>query len=373
AQTIATPTGAVVTSSPAVSDGTVYFGSDDGFLYILRSEKSNSPAKQANRTSPRKSEVTSVGDLRYGWPSAFGGPTNANFIDDPSVKPPFRLRWATKCGGLFKQSVCATEEDVLYVTLSGLVVCREQMTGRIRWRRHLPGQAWCRSALLAADGKIFVPRMFSLRYPKSLGSQSMLYCLSGETGDIQWQAPIGIGDRLRNSPVYSNGVVAFGSLYKEGVPPTFFAGAEAIGQAIDAWDAATGKHCADGWRLYPTPGPQMKGVDAAGSADFHYYLWVDQFDILGLGAGVPIANGTTSDSLIALLPDTDEMVVLRVPYPLGFYTRGLDGRIDDPDAGWKGRGLWASNDTIANWHNEGGKGMTSEIVRFQIRPHPLAE
>ena len=136
---------------------------------------------------------------------------------------------------------------------------------------------------------------------------------------------------------------------------------------------ATGKHCAEGWQLYPTPGPQMKGVDAAGSADFHYYLWVDQFDTLGLGADVPIANGTTSDSLIALLPETDEMFVLRVPYPLGFYTRGLDGRIDDPDAGWKGRGLWASNDTIANWHNEGGKGMTSEIIRFQIRPHPLAE
>ena len=109
------------------------------------------------------------------------------------------------------------------------------------------------------------------------------------------------------------------------------------------------------------------------NADMLYYNWVDQFDTLGLGAGVPIANGTTSDSLIALMPETDEMVVLRVPYPLGFYTRGLDGRIDDPDAGWKGRGLWASNDTIANWHNEGGKGMTSEIVRFQIRPHPLAE
>ena len=26
---------------------------------------------------------------------------------------------------------------------------------------------------------------------------------------------------------------------------------------------ATGKHCAEGWRLYPSPGPQMKGVDAA--------------------------------------------------------------------------------------------------------------
>ena len=26
-----------------------------------------------------------------------------------------------------------------------------------------------------------------------------------------------------------------------------------------------------------------------------------------------------------------------------------------------------------NWHNEGGRGMMSEIVKFQIRPYPLAE
>ena len=136
---------------------------------------------------------------------------------------------------------------------------------------------------------------------------------------------------------------------------------------------ATGQHCPEGWTLYPTPGPQMKGVTAAGSADFHYYNWVDQFDTLGLGANVPIANGTSSDALLALLPDSGEWVTLRVPYPLGFYTRGLDGRIDDAAAGWKGRGVWASYDSVTNWHNEGGKGMTSEIVRFQVRPHPLAE
>ena len=136
---------------------------------------------------------------------------------------------------------------------------------------------------------------------------------------------------------------------------------------------ATGQHCPEGWSLHSTPGPQMKGVTAAGNADFHYYIWVDQFDTLGLGADVPIANGTTSDSLIAWLPETSEMVTLRVPYPLGFYTRGLDGRIDDPEAGWKGRGVWASNNSVVIWHNEGGRGMTSEIVRFQIRPHPLAD
>ena len=135
---------------------------------------------------------------------------------------------------------------------------------------------------------------------------------------------------------------------------------------------ATGQHCPEGWRLYPTPGPKMKGVTDSGSADFHYYNWTDQFNTLGLGENVPLANGTGSDSLLALDPDTGEWVILRVPYPLGFYSRALDGRIDDPDGGWKGRGLWASYSTHFNWHIEGGKGTTSKIVHFQLRPHPLA-
>ena len=136
---------------------------------------------------------------------------------------------------------------------------------------------------------------------------------------------------------------------------------------------ATGQHCPEGWTLYPTPGPQMKGVSDPGSADYHYYNWVDQWNTLGLGENVPIANGSNSDSLLALEPATGEWVVLRVPYPQGFHSRGLDGRVDDPDAGWKGRGLWANYGSNLNWHIEGGKGMHSAIIHFQLRPHPLAD
>ena len=57
---------------------------------------------------------------------------------------------------------------------------------------------------------------------------------------------------------------------------------------------------------------------------------------------------------------------MRVPYPLGFYSKGLDGRIDDPDAGWKGRGVWSSYNTMAMWHTEGGKGKLSEIIAFRF-------
>ena len=142
--------------------------------------------------------------------------------------------------------------------------------------------------------------------------------------------------------------------------------------AVTSGPDATGQHCPEGWTLYPMPGPQMRGVEGSVGADFHYYSWVDQYNTLGLGENIPIANGSTSDSLLALDPDTGEWLVLRVPYPMAFYSRGLDGRIDDPDAGWKGRGLWANYGSNYIWHTEGGKGTKSKIVHFQLRPEPLA-
>ena len=135
---------------------------------------------------------------------------------------------------------------------------------------------------------------------------------------------------------------------------------------------ATGQHCPEGWTLYQLPGPQLRGVDGPGSAEASYYDWVDQFDTFGLGKNVPIATGNGNDALLALLPDTGKFVVLRVPYPMGFYAKGLDGRIDDPKAGWKGRGLWATYGTRTPFHAEGGKGTTSKVLHFQLRPDPLA-
>ena len=133
---------------------------------------------------------------------------------------------------------------------------------------------------------------------------------------------------------------------------------------------ATGQHCPEGWTFYPEPAPQLQGVTDGGSAEASYYTWVDQFDVLGLGRDVPINTGNGSEGLLVL--KDGKWVVLRVPYPLGFYTKWLDGRIDDPRAGWKGRGLWATVSTRAPFHMEGGKGTTSKVVRFQLRPDPLA-
>jgi hypothetical protein len=114
----------------------------------------------------------------------------------------------------------------------------------------------------------------------------------------------------------------------------------------------------------------MRNVTTPGSAEGSYYTWVDQFDTFGLGPNTPINTGNLSEGLLVL--NDGEWVVLRVPYPLGFYTKWLDGRIDDPDAGWKGRGLWATVSTRAPFHMEGGRGQTSKVLQFQLRPDPLA-
>jgi hypothetical protein len=111
-------------------------------------------------------------------------------------------------------------------------------------------------------------------------------------------------------------------------------------------------------------------VRAAGSAEASYYAWVDQHNSLGLGANVPIATGNANEGLLALVDG--KFVILRVPYPLGFYAKGMDGRIDDPNAGWKGRGIWTTTGNRTPFHLEGGKGTRPKVVHLQLRPDPLA-
>ena len=87
--------------------------------------------------------------------------------------------------------------------------------------------------------------------------------------------------------------------------------------------------------------------------------------------GFSAAGFDASEGLLAL--KDGKFVVLRVPYPTGFYTKWMDGRIDDPRGGWKGRGIYATVSTRAPFHMETGKGTTSKVAHFQMRPDPLAK
>ena len=128
---------------------------------------------------------------------------------------------------------------------------------------------------------------------------------------------------------------------------------------------AHGRHCPEGWALYRFPGPQFRDVQDDGSAEASYYVWVDWFNTLGLGENVPIATANMSEAYFALVDG--KFVTLRVPYPQGFFAKWAEGRIDDPSAGWKGKGLWATYSTRAVFHSEGGTQSRPRVVKFQLR------
>ena len=78
---------------------------------------------------------------------------------------------------------------------------------------------------------------------------------------------------------------------------------------------------------------------------------------------------TATSRMIAVVDG--KFVNLHVPYPMGFFTKNADGRIDDANAGWKGRGLWTTSGTRTVFHNEGGKDNSPKVYKMQVRPDPL--
>jgi hypothetical protein len=134
---------------------------------------------------------------------------------------------------------------------------------------------------------------------------------------------------------------------------------------------ATGDHCPEGFTLHRLPGPKFDGVEGPlGTVASPYYVWVDIHDILGLGKDTVVVLDNQSDGMQAFTNGT--WVHLAVPYPMGFFTKGLDGRIDSASGGWSARGLWATWGGRAPWHSEGGKGTPPYAVQIQLRPNPLA-
>ena len=221
-----TPNGKGIGAAPVIVYGQVYFGCDDGNFYILGPDGNRKPMRDeaSDIHQPRSKATTGKATT---WPSTGGNPGNTSFVNDANVKPPLRVRWATRGFGHFLAPCIATEHDLISVTFGGIITCQEQATGRLRWRRQMPGPEWgTASGLLAVDGRLYIPR------PTFGRMEGAFHCLDIRDGQSLWSADIG-GRYIweRAAPVVAQGKIAFGTGQK-GTPP---------GTRIQAWDAVTGK------------------------------------------------------------------------------------------------------------------------------------
>ena len=185
--------------------------------------------------------------------------------------------------------------------------------------------------------------------PQAGGPANKLYMLDPKTGEFQ-DYPLPPPGRFPHGIDFSSDGNVWVSL-----------GSGQLGRL----DVKTGQ-----FKFWDTPGPKFKGTGKeTGGTEFPYFLWVDQFNASGLGKDTVIVTGTTSDSMLIFDPKKETFTVFRVPYPLPFYTRGLDGRIDDAKAGWKGRGLWM---TYSSYLPKFTETRIGSVNHMQIRPNPLA-
>ena len=129
--------------------------------------------------------------------------------------------------------------------------------------------------------------------------------------------------------------------------------------------AATGKHLPRGLDALPHARPAVQGRRREGQRQPRLLLCGSTASTRSGSARTcrsRSANG--SESLLAVVDG--KMVDIRVPYPLGFFTKNVDGRIDDPNAGWKGRGLWTTIGHRTPWLIEGGKAVPKPLAASTI-------
>lgn len=256
-----TPHGKWIASSPAISNGRVYFGCDDGFLYVLGAGGKATPRQEKLTVHLRRTPAGSATGKRYDWPGPFGGPSNNNVVDDVELKPPFRVRWAVRAFASFKQPPSAVGDDLLFQSEEGTLACLEQATGRVRWRTRmsdaLSGGLRMYSGVLCADGKVFA----NASQPRD----SRFFCFDLETGELLWSRPTGqtFGSKSRASAVYASGRVAFG--YTIGSDDDYRKAALAV---VEAWDAETGETA---WRVEMNAQGAIKRPTAASHGDTFYF------------------------------------------------------------------------------------------------------
>ena len=173
--------GMPITAPAAVCDGRIYFGCDDGYLYVLgKGGAAPMPTKGLELWKIRRPLASKLAGSRHDWFTNCGDLANTN-ANRQGIKPPFRLKWIRRYAGTFKHLPVCGGGRMYTHTAEGQLFAVEQETGRLLWRRYFPGVYVSYTAPLYHNGRLLLPQAGL--------EKSFLRCFDAATGKLLWEAP----------------------------------------------------------------------------------------------------------------------------------------------------------------------------------------
>jgi outer membrane protein assembly factor BamB len=173
--------GKAISAPAAVCDGRVFFGCEDGYLYVLGPGGNTPlPSKDLGLTKIRSPLTTRFADPEYDWPTSFGDWGNTN-VNDQALEPPFKIKWIRRYEGTVKHFSTCGEGRLYTHTAEGQIFAVEQDTGRLLWRQYFPGVHISYTTPLYHKGRLLVPQAGL--------EKCRLRCLDAATGKLVWEAP----------------------------------------------------------------------------------------------------------------------------------------------------------------------------------------
>jgi outer membrane protein assembly factor BamB len=177
----ATGLGKAISAPVAVCDGRIYFGCDDGYLYVLGpGGQAPLPTTDRQLWKVRSPLVGPAAGGQYDRVTSFHDAANSNF-DDQQIRLPLRMRWIRRYEGTGKHFSAFGGGRMYTHTAEGQIFAVEQATGRLLWRRYFPGVHICYTAPVYDRERVLVPQAGL--------ADCRLRCLDAATGALLWEAP----------------------------------------------------------------------------------------------------------------------------------------------------------------------------------------
>jgi eukaryotic-like serine/threonine-protein kinase len=184
-------TGDKVLSSPAVSDGIVYVGSNDGYVYALDAKDGSLKWKYG------------TGDGVYSSPAVFDGTVYLGSYDGYVYAldaKDGKLKWKYGTGDGVYSSPAVFDGTVYIGSNDKFLYALDADTGRLKWKYNTGYLVLSSPAV--SDGVVYISQ-----YARGDG---ILYALDAGTGAIKWES-VKIGDHVSSSAAVSDGTVYVGS------------------------------------------------------------------------------------------------------------------------------------------------------------------